>query len=162
MLVIGSGKSQCGRVVSLLLAAFSAACGVPDYKLQSPTDAGGVVGTGATGGVSATTSVGGSTSAVDGRGSVSTGGETQVDPFDCKDSSNCSTFAATKVCDTATSRCVECLSGVPAAECESGLYCGADKLCHVGCASDTDCGEIADCDAAECAALTCDTGTHEC
>lgn len=165
MLIDGPGKSRRARVLSLLLAAYFAACGVPDYKLQSPTDAGGVVGTGAaggTGGVTATTSVGGSTSVVDGGGAVSTGGLTQADPFDCKDGSECSTFAATKVCDTATKRCVECLSGVPAAGCGPGLYCGADKLCHVGCASDTDCGELADCDAAECTPLTCNRETHEC
>ena len=164
MLVVGPGKFRLGRVLSLLLAAFNAACGVPDYKIQSPTDAGGAVGTGGTGtsgGVTATTSGGGSTSAVDGGGAVSTGGETQ-DPFDCKDSSECSTFAATNVCDTATNRCVECLSGVPAAGCGSGLYCGADKLCHLGCASDTDCGKRTDCDAAECASLTCDRESHEC
>src|SRR5512140_619773 len=123
MLIVGPGRFRLGRVVRVLLVAFSTACGVPDYNVQTPTSVGGVSNAGGAGGASTTTSVGGRTSPIGGGGTVAIGGGTQANPFDCRDSSECSTFAATKICDTATNRCVECLPGVPAAECGAGLYC---------------------------------------
>jgi len=170
MSVLCLGKLRSGRALALFLTAFIVACGVPDFALQGPTDGGlpsggasvgGMLGSGTTGGATATaTTSGGGTGAVDGGSTVATGGQTQQDAFNCKTSNDCSTFAATKVCDTSVNRCVECLPSVT--DCDNGLYCGPDKVCHVGCATDTDCGEVVDCDASQCDPLKCDTATHQC
>ena len=165
-----------GALVFLLTLA--QACGVPDYNVPAVPDAGGILpdatggsnatgGNGATGGSNATSS-GGSSSNTGGAGgggnsSLSTGGQPTQDVFNCATDANCSSFSATKVCDTSASpsRCVECLPGSKPCPAGSGLYCGQDKECHVGCTSNADCGSVA-CDASKCDLLTCDPLTHQC
>jgi hypothetical protein len=142
-----------GAARACVAAALLAACGVPDYNIQEKPDAGRPpLGTG---GVSS----GGTTAIATGGSSMATGGRAP-DALNCRSDGDCTTFSATKVCDTSTNRCVECLPSVT--ECGDGLYCSSDKVCLVGCASDSDCGKVSNCDASECDALKCDTTTHEC
>jgi len=145
--------------VALCMAGLTAACGVPDYNLQAKPDAGDGQGGAPWAGGGSGIATGGSTAASGGASATATGGQ-QQDPFNCAKNDDCSTFSATKICDTSTRRCVECLPSVTT--CGIGLYCGTDKVCHIGCGSDADCGEVTQCDASTCDALKCDMETHEC
>ena len=151
------GRFRVARLVAVTLTVFAAACGVPDYAINStPTDAGST----STGGASGNTfaGAGGQNGGSSGSSGAATGGQSAPG---CSSNSDCSTLAATKVCDNSISpgRCVECLPGVT--DCGSGLFCDTDKQCHVGCSSNTDC-EPTSCDASACATLTCDANTHLC
>jgi hypothetical protein len=139
--------SQGAKSLVVLGGLLIVACGVPDYKLTVNAGDGGNGGN-PTGGAGA--QYGGNSAA---------GGSSAI--LGCSSNSDCSNYSATTVCDSSVSpgRCVECLPGKT--DCGTGLYCGSDKHCQVGCSSNADCG-TADCDASVCASLTCDTSTHLC
>ncbi len=111
---------------------------------NAPVTTGGSDQPAETGGTAGTTeqpSTGGDATAGNGGG----GGV----PSTCRSNRDCSSFAATTVCDTDTGNCVECLPDDDT--CESGTYCTIDLECQVGCTDDGDC-----------VGLTCNTDTNEC
>jgi Putative metal-binding motif len=63
---------------------------------------------------------------------------------------DCSTTAATPVCDTSTGQCVQCLPGD--STCGEGQYCATSKTCKPGCSDDKACA----------APLVCNPTTHTC
>src|SRR5664280_2053755 len=145
------------------LVTLAGACGVPDYNVSNIPDSGGVLPPVTTGGSSATSSGGSSSKAGGGGGnsSLGTGGQPAQDASKCNSDLDCTTFSATKVCDTSNlpGRCVECLP--KGTLCGTGLYCGDGNQCHVGCAKDSDCGTTSG-DASPGAPLICNTTTHQC
>lgn len=72
----------------------------------------------------------------------------------CDTDRDCRGFSATQLCDVRAGLCVECLPQleVTAERCGTGLYCGADNRCVVGCRAAADCAN----------GLTCEPNTHLC
>ena len=156
---------RLARALALAATTLIIACGVPDYKVPAASDAGNIIpaGTGGTtSGTSSTSTAGASLGGTSNKGSggapAATGGTPQL-LNDCSSDANCSSFSATKKCNSALRRCVECIT---TSDCGEGLYCDpADFSCHVGCDSSDACAAVA-CDAGTCPTLKCDLSTHEC
>ncbi len=154
-------KLRIAGALAFIATSIVVACGVPNYNVPSTTDAGGIV-TSNTGGTSGISTGGATSNSSSGGATISTGGAPQ-ELTGCTSDANCASYPATKICDTTKqpTHCVECMPGPGEIPCGAGLYCGSDEICHVGCATDADCGSVA-CDASKCAQLTCDTTTHQC
>src|SRR5512133_595692 len=149
------------------LAMWAAACSSPSYAIPEPSDHtkggsafGGFGGTGARAGASgsvAAAGLAGSNAAGAGTGGANLG------TTSCRTDAECAQLRVSRTCDTANEVCVECLPG--RTTCGAGLYCGADKECHIGCSANTDC-KTANCDTLQhlCAGCVsnsdCGIGTH--
>jgi hypothetical protein len=74
-------------------------------------------------------------------------------PTVCGTDAECAFLPSTTVCDPLSGYCVECMDGRAdeLGRCPAGTYCEADHRCAVGCATDSDCGD-----------LGCDLETHRC
>ena len=88
------------------------------------------------------------TSSGSGEGGKGGGGTGGTGPIAC--ATDCSTTAATPVCDPASGLCVQCLPG--SSTCGEGQYCAATKTCKPGCSDDKACA----------APLVCNPTTHQC
>ncbi len=146
------GKLRIAGALAFIGTTIFVACGVPDYSVPTPQEAG--VAPSASGGK---TGVGGAGA---GGGTANTTGGAPQNPFNCNSNSDCTTFAATKVCEsTVTHHCVECVDN---SSCGPGLYCDTKLMtCQVGCSKDADCG-VTSGDASPGTPLTCDATTHQC
>jgi len=83
-------------------------------------------------------------------------------PMGCRDDGACVGTPMTPVCDTATGRCVGCVTGRDT--CPVGNWCDPSTLtCAAGCDTDTDCAPQAmPSDAGTAGNTRCDTATHAC
>jgi hypothetical protein len=162
-----------GSKFGIAATLIASACSTPEYNISSePTAVGGATqsASGADGLGSAGKGGGealGGAAGVAGTHAISNG-----QPTVCRSDSDCASLPVSRSCDTAIGICVECLPG--RTECGKGLYCGGDKQCHVGCASNNDCKAVGECDtslhrctkcssSAECPLGTqCATATAQC
>lgn len=161
-----------GALAGGAVALYFSACGVPEFGFQEQ----------GTGGAAGTSSGG-----TAGDGSAATGGSAgdagtdvtteEAGPTGCTGDPDCAATPTLPICDTSTSKCVECLP--TKGTCPTGTYCAA-TVCKVGCDDDTDCagqsldasasgdasdpdaGDAGDAEPADAGALTCDKTKNLC